>query len=934
MRFEMTLFWAIALAFFILTGTGYWFASREWNIRQRKQDKSEIKFANASFLTTKQMSANPVTSQSDETLPLIFPPPRNLQRLPDWILKLPIKVEAPKELEAPAELLKRELIQMFGAEAIALIEGTEATVISLELDNLNLRREEEYTVETGAKKVVLRARDFQGAFWAIHSFLQLLSHPTVKRTSNGWRIAGVKVHDYPQSNFRAFMIQGAWAPSIEAYKMTIELLARLKVRYVAVEFGPQVVLDFDPTIARYARFSKSEAKSVIDYARSLGLEPIGYLNLLAHLERAYDKQPYTQHGGIMIQNDEVYEQFVFPILTEMLEIYGPVKWFHCGMDEAWELFEWLSKQGYDSAQLLAKHIAKINEFLKRRGVKMVIWHDMFFSPDLEKEIGAPIGPANGGPPQNTARAIDLIPKDVVLNYWFYEPLEAYPALDWLRRKGFEVWASPWQTPFSLVRYAQARNIPTMGTIWSDPPRCFGSRSLAPVIALYAWASWTNVGANEIRPKERIPERKISEQAIRVVQSILWRRRSLFFPSQIALIINPKERRIAYKLLMPNEVDRAKEQYFGIPFDFSAPFRLPTLKGLQKPFEGLEEAVFVLMPDGRKLKIDGVNKVRGEDELILYASPRKSTGTNIYGAEVAISSTGEVIEVADYGSGNMAIPKGGIVLSAHAGRRGANFRALLGLKVGDRVGILDKDGNLIGGYGGLVFKLRLPNGELLTIDGIDKSRGDDELVLYKPSFGEGKTGTNQWGIEVIVADGKVVEVRNLVGNAPIPPNGYVLSAHWGKTSAKAKALSSLKIGDAVSILVSTQEGDMPIEQWLKSAVWETDLNATCKAIFFVIATRSPTARGKKLGSFIVEYADGSQVAIPIRYGMEALSLGYDELPQEPHGKNWLIFASTFGAIASEWENEKPDLPVFRLRFLPAIQAADLGLQILAVTASGT
>ncbi|MCS7191356.1 MAG: beta-N-acetylhexosaminidase, partial [Armatimonadetes bacterium] len=434
-----------------------------------------------SFCLAQEGKASVVTYQSDENLPLIFPPPRNLQRLPKWILRLPIRVEAPKELDATANLLKSELTKLFGDKAIA---EKGLTTIVLELDNRNLSKEEEYIVETSANKVILRAHDLQGAFWAVHSFLQLLSHPTVKRTSKGWEVAGVKIHDYPKSNFRAFMIQGAWAPSIESYKIAVELLARLKIRYIAIEFGPQVVLDFEPTIARYARFSKSQAKSVIDYARFFGLEPIGYLNLLGHLERAYDKPPYTQHGGIMVQNDEVYERFVFPILTEMLEIYGPVKWFHCGMDEAWELFEWLSKQGYDSAQLLAKHIAKVNEFLKGRGVKMVIWHDMLLSPDWEKEIGAPIGPANGGPPQNTAKAIDLIPKDVVLNYWFYEPFEKYPALDWFKGKGFEVWASPWQTPFSLVRYAQGKNIPTMGTIWADPMFCFISRSLAATFAFY------------------------------------------------------------------------------------------------------------------------------------------------------------------------------------------------------------------------------------------------------------------------------------------------------------------------------------------------------------------------------------------------------------------------------------------------------------------
>ena len=61
------------------------------------------------------------------------------------------------------------------------------------------------------------------------------------------------------------------------------------------------------------------------------------------------------------------------------------------MDEAVELFRWLSKERYNAADLLARHIERINRFLKARGVKMVIWHDMLIAPSLAKELGAPGG---------------------------------------------------------------------------------------------------------------------------------------------------------------------------------------------------------------------------------------------------------------------------------------------------------------------------------------------------------------------------------------------------------------------------------------------------------------------------------------------------------------------------------------------------------------
>ncbi|MCC5876711.1 MAG: hypothetical protein JJU11_10880, partial [Candidatus Sumerlaeia bacterium] len=54
------------------------------------------------------------------------------------------------------------------------------------------------------------------------------------------------------------------------------------------------------------------------------------------------------------------------------------------------------------------------------------------------------------------------------------------------------------------------------------------------------------------------------------------------------------------------------------------------------------------------------------------------------------------------------------------------------------------------------------------------RGPEELVVYTPDSGRATTGTNVWGLEAVVVDGRVTMVRN--GDAPIPHDGYVISGH--------------------------------------------------------------------------------------------------------------------------------------------------------------
>ncbi len=85
-----------------------------------------------------------------------------------------------------------------------------------------------------------------------------------------------------------------------------------------------------------------------------------------------------------------------------------------------------------------------------------------------------------------------------------------------------------------------------------------------------------------------------------------------------------------------------------------------------------------------------------------------------------------------------------------------------------------------------------------LDGVNKGRGAGELIQYTPEQGE-RTGTNQWGYEVTVVDGKVV--RRGGNNSIIPDNGYVLSIHandWLRDNATIG--STIQIEDGVVLVI--------------------------------------------------------------------------------------------------------------------------------------
>ena len=89
---------------------------------------------------------------------------------------------------------------------------------------------------------------------------------------------------------------------------------------------------------------------------------------------------------------------------------------------------------------------------------------------------------------------------------------------------------------------------------------------------------------------------------------------------------------------------------------------------------------------------------------------------------------------------------------------------------------------------------LSDGRTLPIDGMNRNRGENELVIYRPHF-HGVTLTMPDGVEVVVRNGEVVGIHDERGSSRIPAAGYVLSAS-GKQ--RDKLLSHIAEGDTVDV----------------------------------------------------------------------------------------------------------------------------------------
>lgn len=81
-----------------------------------------------------------------------------------------------------------------------------------------------------------------------------------------------------------------------------------------------------------------------------------------------------------------------------------------------------------------------------------------------------------------------------------------------------------------------------------------------------------------------------------------------------------------------------------------------------------------------------------------------------------------------------------------------------------------------------------------VDGVNRPRLDDELILYTPEF-NGSTLTGPTGAEAVVAGGRIRSVRDGRGDAAIPSGGWVASGHG---ASRAWVLKNMKEGARVEL----------------------------------------------------------------------------------------------------------------------------------------
>lgn len=138
---------------------------------------------------------------------------------------------------------------------------------------------------------------------------------------------------------------------------------------------------------------------------------------------------------------------VFALMDEICDVFETDA-FHAGMDEVFYIGEKQCPRcsGRDPAELFAGEVRTIRDHLALKDRKLWIWGDRLIDG---KTTGLGEWEASFN---NTHRAVDMIPKDVIICDWHYERPDKTPV--YFAMKGLSVVTCPWRKPENAVLQVQ------------------------------------------------------------------------------------------------------------------------------------------------------------------------------------------------------------------------------------------------------------------------------------------------------------------------------------------------------------------------------------------------------------------------------------------------------------------------------------------------
>jgi len=245
--------------------------------------------------------------------------------------------------------------------------------------------------------------------------------------------------------------------------------------------------------------NKQQARELTEVCRRHGIRLIPLMNCLGHQSwgprpgALLKKYPQFDETPSIAQDDKkIYcrewcpshpdvNKIVFDLLDELIDAFDADA-MHVGMDEVFLIGDKNCPRckGKDVGELFAKVVNELHRHLVvDKDVEMLMWSDRLLDSSVMK-YGRWESSATG-----SHRAIDRVPKDIIMCDWHYELPAVYrrmgqetpfPSVRFFQEKGFRVLPGTWRTPeagVALIRASRQgatdKMLGILFTGWSNGP---------------------------------------------------------------------------------------------------------------------------------------------------------------------------------------------------------------------------------------------------------------------------------------------------------------------------------------------------------------------------------------------------------------------------------------------------------------------------------
>jgi len=334
---------------------------------------------------------------------------------------------------------------------------------------------------------------FSGALWAQGNTKLFASD---RSGGSLVKLGGLRVEEsaWPRANgrvaWRGVHVGISSQKAVEQLTEVVGELARLGINAIMAEINYGYQYQSHPELRAGNASGSEQIKKLLLECRMYSVRLIPQFQCLGHQSWKATTAPlltkypqFDETPGKFSANEGIYcrswcplhpevNKVVFALMDELIDVFEADA-LHVGMDEVFLIGEddCPRCKGRDKAELFAKAVNDYYDHLVRgRKVEMLMWGDRLI--DASKyNYGKWEASAN-----DTARAINMISKDIIICDWHYELRPAYESVPMFLEKGFRVWPASWRKPNAaraFVDYSRRFDSPRMlghlNTTWGAVP---------------------------------------------------------------------------------------------------------------------------------------------------------------------------------------------------------------------------------------------------------------------------------------------------------------------------------------------------------------------------------------------------------------------------------------------------------------------------------